>query len=266
MGRMVDRTNGTATLRRRELVLAGAAALLGAPAAVRAAAPAAIYTPHELAQRWQLQVPERIAVPAHEERLYGFMAETQLIAFQQALTQPQYVLVVDANPHVQAAFVFWRLLPGHYRLVGAAPASTGGPLRPDYLETPQGVFGHATAEAGLQAACATRVEQTCRRGGSRVYDFGVQRTRLATGQGPLRPMRLQARAADERAAGRLGTPQSDGCVLLPASLVAFLDEYGLLDGDAAAAAERRVVPFRGRYLLVIDSERMERPDWCAPAA
>ena len=70
-------------------------------------------------------MPEQIALPAHEERLYGFMAESQLIAFQQALTQPQYVLVVDANPHVQAAFLFWRLLPGRYELVGASPASTG---------------------------------------------------------------------------------------------------------------------------------------------
>jgi hypothetical protein len=55
-------------------------------------------------------------------------------------------------------------------------------------------------------------------------------------------------------------------VLLPPSLVAFLDTYGVLDGQRGnATAAGEVVPFAGHLLVVIDSERDERPDWAVPA-
>lgn len=81
-------------------------------------------------------------------------------------------------------------------------------------------------------------------------------------------MRLQARAADSWAERRLGTARSDGCILLPASLGRFLDELGLLDAGLQQDTPRQSapLPFRGRYLVVVDSEREERPPWSpAPA-
>jgi hypothetical protein len=63
----------------------------------------------------------------------------------------------------------------------------------------------------------------------------------------------------------LGTAQSDGRVLLPPSLVAFLDEYGVLDAGRprphTPAGEE--LPFAGRYMVVMDSEQEERPAWAA---
>jgi hypothetical protein len=98
-----------------------------------------------------------------------------------------------------------------------------------------------------------------------VYDFGTQRARDATGTG-YGALRLQARAALGRHRDLLGTAQSDGRVLLPPSLVAFLDLYGVLDGQRGqVTAGGEPVPFAGQYLVVIDSERDERPDWAVAA-
>ena len=69
---------------------------------------------------------------------------------------------------------------------------------------------------------------------------------------------LCARAADGGSIGWLGTPRSDGCVLLPPSLLAFVERHGVLD----AARPSPTLPYPGRLLVVVDSERADRPDWC----
>jgi hypothetical protein len=45
--------------------------------------------------------------------------------------------------------------------------------------------------------------------------------------------------------------------------VAFLDTYGVLDAQRTdrTTPEGDHMPFAGQYLVVIDSEREERPDW-----
>lgn len=228
------------------MLLAGAAAAV-APFATRAEG---VCTPRELAQRFDAAVAQRLDVPRNEARIYASLAEVELAGRQvQRLLEPQYLLLVDSCPFIQAAFLFWRLLPGRYELVGASPASTGSPSSPGCLETPCGVFPQA------QAAPAGRAFA------SRVYDFGTQRARRASGA--FADLRLQARAAVGASRTKLGTAQSDGGVLLPPSLVAFLDAYGVLDGDHAGrrTPQGDRLPFAGQYLVVIDSEREERPDW-----
>jgi hypothetical protein len=245
----------------RRRFLAAAAAACALPAAQ--ATP--IYTPHDMAQLYAQRVTRRLAVPENELALYGGMTEMLLMAEQRRLIEPQYLLVVDNNPQVQAALLFWRLWAGSYRFIGASPVSTGGPVRPDHFETPQGVFAQApgTDVMGGPGCEATRPAM-CRRDGPRVYDFGWQRARSATGRGRLMSMRLQALAAEPRAERKLGLAISNGCVLLPASLVAFLDEYGLLDGPRDDGMQ---LPYRGRYMMVLDSERLDRPEWSpAPRA
>jgi hypothetical protein len=159
--------------------------------------------------------------------------------------------VVDSCPAVQAAFLFWRLLPGRYELIGASPASTGNPEQAGCVQTPQGVFAQAPLEYG-------------RRLTSRVYDFGLHRARGGA-RGGFTDLRLQARAATGRTGALLGKVQSNGCILLPPGMVAFLDQFGVLDdgrnGSVTPAGE--ALPFAGRYLVVIDSERDERPEWVA---
>jgi len=231
----------SAGLTRRTLLAAAAAACATPPTA----GAIGVYTPHEIEQQYAQRVTRRLELPRNEHDLYASMAELQLYAEQRRLLEPQYLLVVDNNPHVQAALLLWRLWAGSYRLLGASPVSTGGPVRPDHLETPTGIFEQAGA------------------GGPRVYDFGWQRTRNASGRGPLVPMRLQAIAADARAERRLGSACSNGSIVLPASLASFIDDFGLLGGAAprSASSERIPLPYSGRHLLVIDSERIERPDW-----
>jgi len=231
-------------VRRRSLLLAAAGAL--APFATRAAP---VCTPRDLAQRYAAQVEHSLAVPRNEVFIYAGLAEGEIAGLRApALRAPQYLLVVDSCPAIQVVFLFWRMLPGSLQLVGASPASTGDPVRPGCVATPCGVFAQAPARAPGALA-------------SRVYDFGVQRARMP---GSL-PVHLQAHSAQGRSRSLLGRPQSDGRVLLPPSLVAFLDAYRVLDGvqGDARTASGELLPFAGRSMVVLDSERDDRPDWAA---
>lgn len=229
------------------MLLSAAAALAPIPSFA-----AGVCTPRELSQRFAAAVPQKLDVPQNEIWIYAGLAEAELAGHPDGLTQPQYLLVVDSCPFIQTAFLFWRLLPGRFELVGATPASTGTPLRPGCVETPCGVFPQATvSDAGRAMA-------------SRVYDFGTQRARRGPGAG-YAALHLQARAAVGRSRELLGTAQSDGRVLLPASLVAFLDSHGVLDAQRTdrITPQGDVLPFAGQYMVVIDSEREERPGWAA---
>ena len=74
-------------------------------------------------------------------------------------------------------------------------------------------------------------------------------------------MRLQMHATDpDLLERRLGSVQSKGCIRIPASLNRVIDRYGVLDADYERA-QRTPVPFPGRYLMVVDSEREDRPQW-----
>lgn len=242
----MSQSRPTPGLRRRAVLLSAAAALapLGAGAT-------GICTPRDLARRYQAVVDRQLQVPDNEVVIYGGLAENEIASAREAMLGPQYVLVVDSCPAVQAAFLFFRLLPGRYELIGGAPASTGNPEAAGCLATPQGVFAQADVEYA-------------RRLSSRIYDFGVQRTRRPT-SGGFASLRLQARAATGRTGALLGKPQSDGCILLPPDLVAFLDQFGVLDADRREGRTPggEALPFVGRYLVVVDSERDERPDWAA---
>lgn len=84
-------------------------------------------------------------------------------------------------------------------------------------------------------------------------------------------LRLQMHSTDPvLAAPRLGTAQSEGCVRIPATLNDFLDRHGLLDDDYEGAQasgdplwvlrkDRTPTPSPGRYLVVVETQRTERP-------
>src|SRR3569623_763150 len=86
-------------------------------------------------------------------------------------------------------------------------------------------------------------------------------------------MRLLRHATDPDALEqRLGTAQSKGCIRIPAALDLLLDHYGVLDGAYESAAarggrlwvlqgDREPVEGAGRWLVIVDSARTERPDW-----
>src|SRR4051812_29673949 len=104
-------------LQRRHLLACAAAALL--PLAARANA---VCTPKDLARGYRAIVDRQLQVPGNEVLIYGGLAESELAGAPDGPVGPEYMLVVDSCPAVQAAFLFWRLLPGRYELIGASPA------------------------------------------------------------------------------------------------------------------------------------------------
>lgn len=242
---------------------------------------AAPQTPDELATAYRTTVDRRLQVPAEEVASYGALTEAALVAAQAQLDRAQYVVVVDRNPNVQALLLLWRSGEGAYRLVGASPVSTGLPGRFDYFETPLGVFEHGPWNPDFRAE-GTLNDNGIRGYGAkglRVFDFGWQRVPKGWGDHAVIEMRLQMHATDADALEpRLGTARSKGCVRIPATLNRLLDLHGVLDAayeEVAALgrdlwvldATRQPVPDAGRYMVIVDSGRTQRPAWSPlPAA
>ncbi|WP_080966683.1 L,D-transpeptidase [Variovorax paradoxus] len=230
--------------------------------------------PSELADVFRAQVDHRLEPPPDEARRYGELA---LGALAQAgiAPVPQYVALVDRSPNVQAIFIYWLGDGAAPLLVGAAAASTGRGGEFDHFETPLGVFELTTDNPDFRAE-GTRNEHGIRGYGAkgmRVFDLGWQQARRLWGQGGIGTMRLQMHATDpDLLEPRLGSVQSKGCIRIPASLNRLLDRFGVLDADYLAAAaqgspmwvlpaDQTPVEGAGRYLIVVDSARAERPAW-----
>lgn len=240
-----------------------------------AAVPAALLSPDEMARRYAAEVDRRLDVPAAEVQRYGELAEQAFARAAIAASSPQYVVLVDRDPQVQALLLLWRSAQGAYQLVGASPVSTGRPGTFDHFETPAGVFEHTPANPDFRAE-GTFNDNGIRGYGSRgmrVFDFGWQRARKGWGDGAAMEMRLQLHATDPDALEpRLGTAQSKGCVRVPTKLNLLLDRYGVLDAEYERVQretqklwvlrqDRQPVPDAGRYLVIVESGRSERPEW-----
>jgi hypothetical protein len=236
---------------------------------------AAPLAPPEVAAEYQRQVDRRLEVPQEEVRRYAQLSEAALQRAGMVPATAQWLFVVDRNPWVQASLLFWRSGQGEYRFAGASPVSTGMPGSFDHFETPLGVFPHTPANPDFRAEGT--VNDNGIRGygvrGMRVFDLGWQRVPKGWGDGNVIAMRLQLHATDPDALEpRLGSAQSKGCIRIPASLNRFLDHFGILDAEyeRQAGAGEKVWVLRddrmpaadaGQYVIVVDSERGDRPDW-----
>ena len=240
----------------------------------RAQAPEVVAAP-PLAAEFVAEVDKRLEVPEPEQRRYAARLEASLAAAGEADLPPQYVLLVDRSPAIQALLVYWRAPDRAWRFVGAAPVSTGRPGSFDHFVTPLGVFAHTTANMDFRAE-GTLNELGIRGYGARgmrVYDFGWVTAQRGWGGGGTSAMRLQMHATDpEVLEPRLGETRSKGCIRIPASLDRFIDHHGLLDQDYeralaegqrlwVLASDRAATPWPGRYLVVIDSLTTSRPSW-----
>ncbi|WP_232076598.1 L,D-transpeptidase [Variovorax sp. PBL-H6] len=253
-------------------VRAGAVALLLFFSAAVVAAPA---VPSELAALYRSRVDKVLDVPADEVPRYQRLADGALMGAHAEVSHAQYLLVVDRDPRVQAALLFWRSAVGEYRFIGASPVSTGRPGEFDHFETPAGVFDHSPSNPDFRAE-GTFNSNGIRGYGERdmrVYDFGWQLAPKGWGDGAVMEMRLQMHATDaELLERRLGSAQSKGCVRIPATLNTLLDRYGVLDAEYERLAgggqkfwvlreDRETVSDPGRYLVIVDSARSDRPEW-----
>jgi hypothetical protein len=226
-----------------------------------------------LAPVYAQQVDRRLNIPEDEQQTYAELLAKNLAA--EASNEAQYVVMVDRNKFVQAAMIYWMSPDGIFHFIGASPVSTGRPGRFDHFITPTGVFEHTIDNPDFLSQ-GTRNEFGIRgygRKGMRVYDFGWQTAERGWGGGGESELRLQMHATDPDLLERkCGTPQSKGCIRIPATLNAFIDHYGILDGDYEKAMTagmtfwvlsrtREATPWSGRFLVVVDTERTARPLW-----
>lgn len=221
-------------------------------------------------------VTRRLKVPATEQRAYADRLQAALGANELGNLSGEYVVLVDRNAYVQALFIYFRVTPAdNWQMIGASPVSTGRPGEYDHFITPLGVFEHTPANMDFRSE-GTQNENHIRGYGKRdmrIFDLGWAQGERGWGKGGMSQMRFQMHATDpDRLEPLLGIRHSKGCVRIPASLNAFLDHYGILDAEYATLVEsgqslwvlksdRQIVPWAGRYIVVVDSERKSRPAW-----
>lgn len=233
-----------------------------------------------LGAAFQSRVTPRLALPPDEVLRYAHLTQALLDQSGTPLLTPQYVVVVDRSPLVQAVLLFWWGVHTPAVLVGASRVSTGRVGQFDHFESPLGVFAHTLDNPDFRAE-GTKNAQGFRGYGAkglRVFDLGWQQATRGWGKGGVSTMRLQMHATDpDLAEPKLGSVQSKGCLRIPASLNRLLDQFGVLDADYEAAhatgpalwvlnAERTPVAGAGRYVVVVDSQRSERPAWAVSPA
>jgi hypothetical protein len=226
-----------------------------------------------LAPLYRQQVDRRLNIPESEQQAYAELLANNLLPEESQ--EAQYVVLVDRNKFVQAVMIYWMTADRVFHFIGASPVSTGKPGSFEHFVTPTGVFEHTIDNLDFLSQ-GTPNEFGIRgygRKGMRVYDFGWQPATKGWGGGGESELRLQMHATDPtRLEPELGTRQSKGCIRIPASLNAFIDHYGILDGDYERAMApgmnfwvlsktREATPWSGRFLVVVDTERRERPAW-----
>jgi hypothetical protein len=234
----------------------------------------AIESALELKSIFSESVDLRLEVPVEEQELYSELLVGELHRFGLKELAPQYVLLVDRSPKVQAIFLLWIQDTDHVQFIGASPVSTGRKGGFKYFETPLGIFSHTIENSDFRAEGTENEQGILGYGhkGMRVYDFGWVSARKTWQEGNG-IMRLQVHSTDPRhLEARLGSVQSMGCVRIPAALNTLIDHYGLLDADYEQSMadgkhfwvlekNREPTPWSGRYLIIVDSNRTTRPIW-----
>ncbi|WP_420915890.1 L,D-transpeptidase [Paraburkholderia monticola] len=227
-------------------------------------------------------VTRRLKLPGAEQRAYADRLEAALNADELGNLSGEYVVLVDRNPNVQALLIYFRPAPAdNWQMIGAAPVSTGRPGEYDHFITPLGVFEHTPDNMDFRSE-GTQNENHIRGYGQRdmrIFDLGWAQAERGWGKDGMSQMRLQMHATDpDRLEPLLGIRHSKGCVRIPASLNAFLDHYGILDAEYAQLidsgqalwvlkSDRQIMPWAGRFIVVVDSQRKSRPAWSpAPGA
>lgn len=224
-------------------------------------------------------VTRRLNVPASEQRAYAARLQAALHEHELGELSGEYVVMVDRNANVQALLIYFRAAPADaWQMIGASPVSTGRPGEYDHFVTPLGVFEHTPSNMDFRSE-GTENENHIRGYGKRdmrIFDLGWAQAERGWGKGGISQMRFQMHATDpDRLEPLLGVRHSKGCVRIPASLNTFLDHYGILDAEYEALvdsgkslwvlkSDRQIMPWAGRYIVVVDSARKARPAW-APA-
>lgn len=172
----------------------------------------------------------------------------------------QFVVVANVLYKKQTASL-WMVDPqGNAELIGAGKTSSGRRGRFDYYLTPNGIFQNASENGNFRAE-GTKNEHGIRGygvKGMRIYDLGWQET--YGGWGKLNPakIRLQMHSTDPTyLEGRLGMPDSKGCVRVHEKFNRFVDTNAVLDRSFEENGPtwvlnkgRHASPYSGSYVVI----------------
>ena len=229
----------------------------------------------EWSAQFAREVDHRLDVPLADQQQMIALLEQSLADASLANPAVQSFVVVDRSPQIQAAFIVLRTQAGGWYWVGATAVSTGKTGSFEHFLTPLGVFAHTLENPDFRAQGTFNKNHIRGYGlrGRRVFDFGWQLAERGWGVGGTSQMRLQMHATDPQVLEpRLGGVASEGCIRIPGTLNAFLDQHGILDADYEQALasgkvlwvikpDRQTIPWPGRYMVIIDSKTIERPAW-----
>lgn len=216
------------------------------------------------------EVPSRLTAAAPGEALMPQRAAAVVAASDRlAIDRPQLAVVVDRNPRVQTLWLVVARPDAPWAVIGRSRISTGETNHFDHYITPVGVFLNTDAILGFRAQGTFNENHIRGYGvkGMRVWDFGWQSAEKGWRADRERgDIRLEMHATDpDRLEQRLGRPDSQGCVRIPAALNRFFDRHGVIDRDYERAAvedirfralllpDRSPSPLAGRAMIVIDS-------------
>ncbi|MES2037970.1 MAG: L,D-transpeptidase [Pseudomonadota bacterium] len=222
-------------------------------------------------------VVQQVQPPPEDLQFYIDQMVVALTSTNISNLPSQYILLVDRNPKVQVVMLFWLDQEGQYQFIGASPVSTGRSPGFEHFETPIGVYTHSLANLDYRAEGSKNSKGIRGYGakGRRVFDFGWQKAKKGWGDKIIADMRLQMHATDPGILeSRLGTVQSKGCVRIPGTLNFLLDRYSVMDADyIQGLAEgkkfwvldknREDNPWAGRYMVIVDSGKEQKPEWAA---
>jgi hypothetical protein len=181
---------------------------------------------------------------------------------------PQAVLAVDRAANKQTVWVLVSRPGGRWLVVGGTQVSTGKPGRKEHFKTPVGTFLNDGSILGYRAEGTFNENHVRGLGlkGMRVWDFGWQTTEDWRTPGATMAVRLEMHSTDPaNLAHRIGRPDSEGCIRIPASLNSFLDKRGVIDRALTAAAptdpataqliskQEQPTPLAGSAVVVYDS-------------
>jgi len=99
----------------------------------------------ELASQFEQQVTRRLNVPPEEQERYAQLLQSALDEAGVSNVPPEFFLLVDRSPHVQAAMIEWKAPDGMFHLIAATPVLTGRPGTYEHFLTPLGVYEHRVA-------------------------------------------------------------------------------------------------------------------------
>src|SRR5215831_2455807 len=150
----------------------------------------------KLVPLFEKQVTRRLAVPPAEQKLYVRLLESTLEEAGIQQLPPEYVVLVDRSPRVQAAMIFWKSPTGAFEFIGATAVSTGLPGKFEHFETPVGVYDHGLDNPDFRSEGT--LNEFGIRGygaqGQRIFDFGWVTALRGWGNHAPGEMRLQLHA------------------------------------------------------------------------